>query len=177
MPERAQGIRILPPMSVPTPRGDPIYQLRGRARQQLTLEGQKGTLAAAGASRRRVAVPGAGGVSPDVVVALGDHHGSRDVGLAEDDTTLLAQELRQLRVDGRGVVSPRNEADGRVHALDVEVVLERDGETVQRSSGLAGLGVGGVDRLGALNRIVKQDLGQTVGLSLVRVRVQRGAHC
>lgn len=169
MPERAQGIRILPPMSVPTPRGDPICQFRDRARLQLTLEGQKCTLAAAGASRRRVAVPGAGGVSPDVVVALGDHHGSRDIGLAEDDATLLAQKLRQLRVDGGGVVSPRNEADGRVHALDVEVILERDGETVQRSSGLAGLDEGSVDRLRALNRVVKQDFGQTVCLSLVRI--------
>lgn len=57
-----------------------------------------------------------------------------------------------------------NEADRRVEALDLEAVLDRDGQAVERADRLTLLGEVGVELGGVGEGVVVADLSQAVGL-------------
>lgn len=95
---------------------------------------------------------------------MSTHHSGGNVGLAVEHGALLAKKLAELRVDLGRLVAPRDKADGGVITLDIKVVLERDREAVEGTSGLASLGKGVVDLLGVGDSLLEENLGETVGL-------------
>lgn len=142
------------------------------------MRGQQGRLATGGAAWGVGLVDGVDGeakhgvfrLAPLVCVSallssarpLPTHHDAlRQVRLGQDDG---AQRLEHGHEDGVGVgwsKGAADVADGRVVALDVELVLERDGHAVQRTDGRAMGGQMAVQLDGTLERVGKEDLGQT----------------
>jgi len=88
--------------------------------------------------------------------------------LAEDESSLLPHDTRHdaLLLRRRRIIGPRYKPHRRVGRLDVEVILERHGETMQRSDRLARLGKVLVQLLGPGQSLREEDLSETVGLRL-----------
>lgn len=101
-------------------------------------EGDEGRLATRGAAAGEITVQGADGAAEDVVDRLGNHHGRGDIGLDVEHGARGLEERRQRRVVGSGVANVAHESHGGVQALEVEVVLEGDGQAVEGPDGLAG---------------------------------------
>ena len=94
-------------------------------------------LAAARAARGPVVVPGVVAAAVERVVGLVEPDQLRDVGLAEHDRAGLAQPTHEGRVGGRRGTGETRDAARRRQAGDVERLLQRDRNAVQRPGVLA----------------------------------------
>ena len=90
-----------------------------------------------------------------------------DPRLAVDDRSRLPHDPshRTLLVCRGGLVGPRGESDRRVNAFDDKVVLERHGESVERSKRLPSRGQVLVELLSLGQCLLVHDLCEAVGLS------------
>lgn len=102
--------------------------------------------------------------SKEVIERLANHHGGRDVCLAIEHRPSLPQDRDQRRIFGLRRVGPGDEAERRVVALDLEVVLDGDGKTGEGPKGLAVLLKVGIELGCAGERFVEEDLREAVGL-------------
>lgn len=76
----------------------------------------------------------------------------------------LAEDLDDQRVVGTHLVGPRDQPARRRRAGQVDVLLDGDGQAVQRADGPAVLGQVRVQSGGVLERGVEHDVRETVGL-------------
>ena len=110
-------------------------------------------------------------VTNDVVHRLAAHQRMRYARLAIQDCARITQHLDHLALDyflfPRPFLSfkssdPANVAHGRLNALDVELVLEGNGDAVEGSNGFLVLSVVRIEGLGIFKSSIKEDFMQTL---------------
>ena len=62
----------------------------------------------------------------------------------------VQKQIHETGIGLRGFVSERCHSNGRINALDIEGVFERDGQTMKRPEGMAGFGEMAIKILRAL---------------------------
>lgn len=93
-----------------------------------------------------------------------DHHGCRHVCLAILDRAQLTEYVHQGSIVFGWLVRQRGEAYGAVFSFHVEVVLERYGQTMERSHSLASLLEMIVKGFSLLHCFIEEGVAETVGL-------------
>lgn len=89
----------------------------------------------------------------------------RQIGLRNDHRTHRLYDLDENGIFRGGFEGSTDIAQGSVIALDIELVLHRDWDSMERSLDFAGSFEFAIKLPGLLQRIFEEDLGDTVGLS------------
>src|ERR1700722_6082727 len=85
------------------------------------------------AAGRAADIPGIVGGSVDIVIALELTKPHRDIGLADDDFASPLQPRNGKRIFGRHEIPEARKPPGRRQSRDIECLLQRHGNTEQRS--------------------------------------------
>jgi hypothetical protein len=95
-----------------------------------------------------------------------NHHRCRDVCLAVPHSAELLQHVHQGGIVLRRIVYERREADGAVFAFDVEIVLQRDRQAMERSNDLPCAIEMVIEGFGGFDRLVEERVAKAVQLIL-----------
>ena len=120
MPQAAAGMRIDPPVSVPT-------------RAERHAGGDRGRRSAARPTWRSRRIVRIAHRSKSRVFARRPEREFMEVGLADEHRARFAQASGDDGVAGRDVIVPDQRSRGRPHAFLIDQILERDRNAVQRS--------------------------------------------
>jgi hypothetical protein len=93
-----------------------------------------------------------------------DHHSSRHIRLAITDSTKFLQHVNERGIVFGWLVHQRREANSTILPLNVEVVFERNRQTMQWPYSLAGFLEVLVERFGLLYRFIEEDIAETIRL-------------
>lgn len=168
-PAHVPGIRMEPPISVPTPSGEPFMAnsaasppllppaSRVRQRHNPTSNSKVKPTRKPPIIRIECAVP-------HIIIRLRNHHRGRDVRLAVDDSASLAQGGGEETFLLHGFVAPSNVSNRSVKPLHLEAILERHWQTVQRANRLPSLLEDRIELVRPLQRVLEADLCQAVDL-------------
>lgn len=136
----------------------------GSYTETAATKGNQGGFTPRRATRGQVSVARVDRPPEDVVDRLRDHHRGGHVRLDIEHGAGPQQQINQRAVVGGRVIDQGGEPDGGVGADDVKVILDGDGQTVERSNGGARLLEMRVELLGPRNGLVEEDLRQAVCL-------------
>ena len=101
-----------------------------------------------------------------------NHHRRWYVRLAIPHRTKLLQQVYKSRIVINWLADKRRESQGTVFSFDIEVVLERNRQTMKGSYDLAGSLEMFIERLGLGNCFFEEGIAETIGLMSVRQSFQ-----
>ena len=137
--------------------------------------GDRGRRAAAGSAGAAARIEGVDRVRSEAVLALPEHPERGRVGLAHDDRARRAKALHHDAVRLRDVLGVGGETESGPNPRGLVQILDRDGDTQERSAGVAGL-QHGIGPGGVFHRTFRADGQERIELRIVSLdAIQTGA--